>query len=467
MALTTNRTTQSSFYPSSFLVAILLAVGLAGITHAQDQHTRPASSTVSLTVEGMRADIATFRSGFFAQDISYSSEAREEAESLLTTLEEDLENISPAQFELRVAQIVSLADNGHTISFARSRASRYNRIPIRFAVFGEDFYVLRAVGPHADVLGAKLLSVGGAEIEVIREAVRTLTGGTAAHRDRAAPFLLESPELLHALGLVPAATHAAYMFENSDGERVEQILEGGSSSLGPGGGDRLYYPEIMEGETDDWQRVLDPDEAPWALQDPDDSFRSMERPDLDAMVIEFRRNYDGPDQPIRVAQNEFRQAIEDADPANIVLDMRQNGGGDLNTTRDFMEALPDLVPGHIFVLVSPWTFSAAISSVGYLKQTALARVTIVGEGPGDRLEFFAEGGVTALSHSGAVLLAATERHDYRTGCEGFSDCHGSVVRNPIAVQSLAPDFAAPWTFEAYAAGRDPGMEAVESALRSD
>ena len=149
----------------------------------------------------------------------------------------------------------------------------------------------------------------------------------------------------------------------------------------------------------------------------------------------------------------------------MVLDMRQNGGGDLNTTRDFMEALPDLVTGRVFVLMSPWTFSAAISSVGYLEQTAPERVTLVGEGPGDRLEFFAEGRVVTLPNTGASILYATERHDYRTGCRGMGDCHGSVVRNPIAVPSLAPDIAAAWTFEAYADGRDPGMEAVAEALR--
>ena len=69
-----------------------------------------------------------------------------------------------------------------------------------------------------------------------------------------------------------------------------------------------------------------------------------------------------------------------------------------------------------------------------------------------------------LPNSGVVLLNATERHDYRTGCTGMTDCHGSVVRHPIAVPSLEPDIAAPWTFAAYAAGRDLGMEAVAAVV---
>jgi hypothetical protein len=130
-----------------------------------------------------------------------------------------------------------------------------------------------------------------------------------------------------------------------------------------------------------------------------------------------------------------------------------------------MQALPKRVPGRIIALTSPWTFSAAVSSIGYLKQTDPARVTIIGEEVGDRLNFFSEGSVVTLPNSKAEMLNATERHDYATGCRGFTDCHGPVVRHPIAVPSLAPAIAAPWTIEAYLAGRDPGMEAAAAALR--
>jgi hypothetical protein len=91
-------------------------------------------------------------------------------------------------------------------------------------------------------------------------------------------------------------------------------------------------------------------------------------------------------------------------------------------------------------------------------------VILVGEPVGDRLRFWAEGRLATLEHSGVVLLPATERHDYLTGCKPFDDCHGNVVRHPIAVPSLDPDIAAPWTFEAWASGRDPALEAVEIAV---
>jgi hypothetical protein len=131
-----------------------------------------------------------------------------------------------------------------------------------------------------------------------------------------------------------------------------------------------------------------------------------------------------------------------------------------------MSSLPGRLAtgGRVVVLMAPWTFSAAISSIGYLKQAGGDRVILVGEPPGDRLRFWAEGGPTTLPRSGALLLAATQRHDYLTGCKDFTDCHGAVVRYPISVKTLDPDVAAPWTIDAYAAARDPGMEAAARVL---
>ncbi len=443
-----------------------LVVAGASIGPGNAEAQAPSSS--DFTVERMKSDLAVFSTDFLAVDRSYSPAARTAAEARLLKLEARLANVSRAAFELAVAQIVALADNGHTAAFAGPRSRHFNRVPLRVTPFGENFYVLRATTPNTDLLGARVTAIGGVPIRVIRDSARTLVGGVPAWRDRSAGYLIESPEQLHALGLIERADGARYEFEMSSGERITRYLVAAPANTGgaDGGASRWLYPELRSDEEGSWQAALAPDLAPWSLQDPDERFRSREVPELDAMVIELRQNRDAPGRPIRTVLREFTRAIQTGGFRHLVLDMRQNGGGDLNTTRDFMEALPTLVPGRIVVLMSPWTFSAAISSIGYLEQAAPDKVTLVGEAPGDRLEFFAEGGIVTLPNSRAVLLYATERHDYHTGCDRKDDCHGPVIRHPIAVPSLAPDVAAPWTFTAYAAGRDPAMEAVAALLRT-
>jgi hypothetical protein len=441
------------------------AMGAAAQTHP---HTQDAAAPAPSGGEARRADIAAFRSQFLDVDRSYSDAARAEAVARLAELEARADAVSGAYFELELSRIVALADNGHTIYFPGPRARRTNRIAaVRFAPFGEDFYVLRASPEHADLLGARLVSIDGRSAAQARDAGRTLAGGLPARRDRDVAYFLESPEQMNALALASRSDRATYRFRLPSGRTVSRTLSAAPANPDGvrAGADRWLYPQLMEEEGDQWRSLISVDQAPWSLRDPDTPFRMRDAPEIDAFVIELRQNYSAENMDIAEFMLDSLEAARTSGRRNIVLDMRMNGGGDLNNTRAWVRRLPRAVPGRVFVLTSPWTFSAAISTVGYLKQSAPDRVTIVGEHVGDRLDFYAEGSVITLPNAGGAILYATERHDYRTGCRNIENCHGSVVRHPIEVESLAPDIAAPWTIEAYIAGRDPAMEAVAAALR--
>lgn len=445
---------------------VLLTLCLAAPVTAQ-HHPLPERTPVAATPEGRAADIAYFRSHFLARDVSYTPAARAEAERRLARLEADRAQVSQAAFDLELARIVALADNGHSHYVVGLMSRFYDRVPIRLAVFENDLHVVRATAANADLLGSRLLSIDGHAAAELRTAGRALWGGVPAYRDRMVTNLFESPELLQAAGLAAGTGGALYRFEKPDGTIVERRLDGEPPSptrpfVGPIG---VVFPEPLDLEGDRWRTALAADRAPWSLQERDRVFRSRAAPELQAVVLQLRSNTDWQDERIGPALEQFERLIRAQRPANLVVDMRQNPGGDLNTTRDFMQRLPQLVPGRIFVLTSPLTFSAAIASVGYVKQAAPDRVTIVGEPVGDRLVFFAEGSGMNLPNDGVGIGYATERHDYANGCRAFTDCHRAVVRNPIAVSGLDPDIPAPWRIAAYLAGRDPAMEAVAAALQ--
>ena len=428
---------------------ILLLFALAARAQSQEPGGPTVTRSDGQTPAGRAADLKFFRTEFMAKDKSYSAEARQKAEARLAKLEAEAAKLSQVAFDLELAKIVALADNGHTAYFASSRAKRHNRVPIRLVPFGEEFFVLHADAANSDLVGARIDAIDDRSIGQFVATARMLTGGTNAWRDRSVPYFLESPEEMHALhqGKDPGA--ATYRFTMPDGKRLERRLTAKvdtTANIWPG----LWLYEQPR--------------SVWAYRERGKPFRWRDAPEVEGMVIELRQTYNAPDLPIRKFLDSMTAEIQRATPRNIVIDLRMNGGGDLNTARDFMKSLPGLIPGRIFVLTSPWTFSAAISSAGYLKQAGKDRVTIVGETVGDRLEFFSEGRVVTLPSSGGAILYATERHDYKTGCRGFTDCHGPVVRNPIAVPTLEPDIKAPWTIDAWRSGRDPAMEAVTAVL---
>ncbi|HEX4857601.1 MAG TPA: hypothetical protein VFV17_01205 [Usitatibacteraceae bacterium] len=425
-----------------------------------------AFAQAATEAERQREDIAQFRREFFDIDRSYSHAARREGEQRLAELEKTVGTVEPVAFGLALARIAALADNGHTLSFAAPRSRRLERADVRLTPFGDQFYVLRVKAENADLLGARLTSIDGVPMDALRKLYRSLSGGTDAWRDRSAAYFLESPPQLRALGVGKGPAAPVYAFTTLDGKAVER-----SFTVSPAGADRVggnatrwMFPVLAPLEDRAWKTLLDAERAPWSLQEPVKRLRVKHDAALNAVILDMRQSNNSAEEKLKDYFAAAETLFEQVKPAHLVLDLRLNGGGDLTTTRDFAERLPMLVQGRIFALTSPWTFSAAISTLGYLKQTGRERVTIVGEPVGDRLEFFAEGRPVTLKHSQEGFLFARERHDYRNGCAKFDDCHRQVVVRPIAVPSLDPDIAAPWTIDDYRAGRDPAMEAVARVL---
>ena len=405
-------------------------------------------------------DLAVFERDFLGVDNSYPAAARAEAARRIAALKDRAGSMTDAQFVLALARIAALADNGHTLLL---HGNAPPRVGIRLAPFGEDFFVLRATTAQAALLGGRLVAIDDVPIARLLGEARKLRGGTDAWRDRAAPLFLESTALLHAAGLIGSPEAAAYRVQLPDGSTREATL---TRLAEPASDDFSQIAALDPAPTSGWTSLLAADRAPWSLQAFTTPYRRRDAPELDAIVIQLRTSRDADGQSIAKFLEESDAARRRANRRHVILDMRFNGGGNLQLTRDFMSSLPSRLPadGQIIVLTSPWTFSAGIASVGYLKQAGGDHVTLIGEAPGGRMRFWAEGRPATLPNSKALVFVATERHDYLTGCKPFSDCHRPVSRYPIAVRSLAPDVEVPWTIESFEAGSDPAMEVAARAL---
>jgi hypothetical protein len=153
-------------------------------------------------------------------------------------------------------------------------------------------------------------------------------------------------------------------------------------------------------------------------------------------------------------------------PCNVILDMRYNGGGDYTNTVKFARMLPDLVAtrGHIFLLTSPNTFSAAITTTAHVAQAGGDRVTILGEPVGDRLAFFSEGNRGCLPNYPVSMFYQTGRHDYTAPCSDLDVCYWLNYVYPVRVKTLEPSETITMSFADWKSGRDRVLErAIELA----
>ncbi|MEA3012686.1 MAG: hypothetical protein QOD42_1231 [Sphingomonadales bacterium] len=399
-------------------------------------------------------DVAAVRN-YIARNRAYTPAGRAEALrrlALLPGLTGD-----PARFELEVAHIAALSDNGHSALLPPQWASRYKRSPVRLGLFADGLYVVATLPDRRRLLGRKLLRINGHDWREIRAAYARYQGGEPGFRDQFVTLFMELPALLVAAGFGTDPELVEYSLAPRRRGPPEQVLVAAALSPYPAEAAFTGTPMLIEAAA-----MLPPAARPLYLREPGESFRLAFLPRIDAAFVQLKATGG---LHIDAFLESTLAELRARRPRNIIVDLRFNMGGNLNITRAFMQALPGLAQGgRIYAITSGRTFSAAISSLGYLRQAAGDRLVIVGEPIGDRLEFWAEGDIMRLPGLDGMMLYATERHNYMTGCPQ-ADCHASIRDHPIRVTGLQPDIATPLLYADFRAGRDPAMEAIARDAR--
>ncbi|WP_049645096.1 hypothetical protein [Candidatus Rhodobacter oscarellae] len=110
--------------------------------------------------EAMAQDLDYLRH-FLDLDRSYTDRARDEALRLIATLKATVDDLSLGAFELGIARVAALADNGHTQVYLGPRSRRLQRLPIRTVLFEDGLHILWAHAEHVEFLGARIDRIGG------------------------------------------------------------------------------------------------------------------------------------------------------------------------------------------------------------------------------------------------------------------------------------------------------------------
>lgn len=412
--------------------------------------------------QAQRQDFDYFRN-YFDYNKAYSPQAREQAEKLLAQYQSQAGKLSSAAFDLAVARMVALADNGHSTIFMGPFSRHHNRLPCRFYKFADGFFVIRARPACADLLGAKIVSIDGHPIQEVVDGMFPYARGPRNHYDQfKAVFFLESPEVLHAAGFADAADRETLHVRMKDGsERDVTIAAEKANADAP----RVYSdsylsPSPIEGEEKDWKPLLAKDaKLPLFLRDYINPFQTQWWADRKTLYVQFRDNADEPGHPIGAFVDRVKNEIAGYKPKFIVLDLRLDQGGNFTKTASLMKHIADDVE-HVYVLTSAWTFSAGNVSLALAKFHGGGKVTIVGEPVGDRMRIWAEGNDMVLPNSKLDIGFATGLHDYTKSCFGEPGCFWVMYFYPMQLKSWMPDIAVPYTFADYAAMRDPALDRV-------
>jgi hypothetical protein len=240
------------------------------------------------------------------------------------------------------------------------------------------------------------------------------------------PAFITVPEYLNALGIVPDLAHAPFTFTDDQGKTFTLDMRPVEAPIVNRAIKLPLLPFVKE--------------TPLYRQRPDERFWFQELPESQTIYVNFR-GYDALGDNSR----KLFDLIDEKPPKRLVIDMRQNGGGDFFVGRKHLiEPIKKRAAinqkGRLFVIVGRHTYSAALANaVDFRKET---NAILVGEPIGERPNSYSENDEMTLPNSRLVLSYSTKYYQ-------FVDEDVPAV---MPDQRIDPDW------ETFKAGRDPVMD---------
>ncbi len=343
--------------------------------------------------------------------------SRERFEAAVAELDRRLDRLNGDETYVGLNRIAVLIGDGHTyVDFPPDRAS----LPLALERFDGEYRIVRVVPGLEKALGARVVKIEDTPIARARELLLTMTPGgeTPELAEARVTYFLSLGMLLHGFGITSDRNQAPWTLADDNGKEFTVTVQ----SLTP---DRKV----------EWVSAYK--EPPLYQQRPAETFWYTYLPESGAVYCNFRG--------YRELGNHARgllPLIAERRPDKLVIDLRQNGGGDFTEGLKYViDPIRDLADinkkGRLFVLIGPHTFSAAMSNAAHFRARTAA--ILVGQTIGERPNSYQEARQMTLPNSRLLVRYSTQYYK-------FVESGENVIRPD---KEIIPS----WT--EYKAGRDP------------
>ena len=430
------------------LLCVLFCLSLSGKSAFAQSNKQPSTVVNGVEAEKWREDLRYMADEMPKQHRNlFHTMTREQFAGAVKRLDERIPSLSRHQIIVEMARIVAMVGDGHTnIAPTRDPKIAFRAYPVRLYLFKDGLYVRAATREYAGLVGARIVKIGNASVELAYAAVRELIG-----RDNEmdvkffAPHLLVMPEVLQACGLIDDMENAKFTVE-TQGKSQEIKLK----PMGPA--------EMMPPDTDlSWitkpgwlDARVTPAPIPLWLKDPQNKFWFEYLPDSKTVYVQFNQVGNKDDETIEAFAKRLFTFV-DANPVEkLVLDLRLNRGGNGEFNRPLILGIIKSgkidQEGRLFTLIGRSTWSAAQSLVNELEK--YTNTIFVGEPTGGKINSYGDSRKITLPNSGVTVRVSTLWHQ------------GGDERDKR--QWTAPGIAADLAFDDYRANNDPALRAALS-----
>jgi len=352
--------------------------------------------------------------------------SREKFESEVAELDHKLDSTDLDHMFAALRVITGSIGDGHTGINLPEYAPPL-QFPISIANFGEDYRVTGVAPGSEKALGARVIKIGDTPVKRAAEMLFTTTPQDEYpwYGMNIVNSFLANARMLHGLDIIPNHDTARYTLAGVDGNEFTIEMR----SLTP-----ADYAKI--------QLAHPYKEGPLYTQKPGENFwfvylAASRTVYCDVLAI---RDLSAPAKSL---MSYIKDHGKDVD--KVVIDLRQNSGGDYNEgLHHLVEPLRDNPhinqKGHLFILIGPRTFSAAMSNATHFRYRTNAM--LVGTPIGEKPNSYAEKSQMTLPNSKMIVTFSVKFYK-------FVESGENIVR---------PDQEVTTTWEDFLAGRDAALE---------
>jgi len=365
---------------------------------------------------------------------------REEFDAAVKALDADIPSLDDYAIYIRLVQLCARIQDGHSrlVRGASDVVPGSRLLSVRFVRYADGIYVQGAAPEYAAAVGGKLVGVGPVGWEEALKRMATLTPhdpGNDGLRLWNATVNLAHTRSLRGLGLGSSDSTADITIEKA-GKRRMFAMKGGVPT-------KEWFTSNVPTGWIDARPASAP--VPLSIQHADEPQWITFVPEHRAVYFQFNDVRNGEQETFAQVAERLKTMLEGDGVDRLVIDLRNNGGGDNTLLRPLLLTLIRCRQnrrGGMVALIGPRTFSAAQNFTNRLE--SYTETIFLGEPTGQNVNFYGDTNPIWLPHSRLVAYASWlwwQDKDPRDD-------------RPFT----APEVAAHVSFRDYVAGRDPALE---------